>query len=468
MIHFFEYTPDGLKEDVRISSGAGQTNAITSVEIVDQCNTGDDLRVGSACCSMAKIFMFTPHGGFDIAPGKRISLYDKYDDGEEILVGCFVVDSTSRPTPNTYVITAFDFMSLYDVDISDFLSTGKYADKDYIPRLQQLVYDLCENYIDGEGIKENDIYEDMVDIRAPISQRIMTGRDLLSYAAEIMACYVHVTRNGTVEFRWFEQTDKTYSPSGRNYYFSGSLNAAAYKVRGVDAVQIRHPSMIVGGSYPKTLITNNTYIVENNPLVSYPSESDMDDLYDRIYESLFYAQYTPCTFRCAYTKDAPRPGDIITIVDRNGKSITTYVMRTRLKKNVLTVESWGNKMRNVASSSNYTAPKAVSVSKTYANEQVANIEQAGTNGWKLDISRSTITLYNGAQKKRAEITHSSNAQGVEFVYINIYNTNGTLAGGFAVGSSDMQIAAHDIDTNTLSWKRVGWKNVNGVKTLVSY
>ena len=111
--------PDGTE----LYSGVGTVNALQSVTLTQQVNTGTELTLGSACANMLEATLITPGGGLNITPGMELTLYKVAEDGERTKVGLFTPEKPTRPSKNTYKIIAYDRVSWLDRDLSQWLES---------------------------------------------------------------------------------------------------------------------------------------------------------------------------------------------------------------------------------------------------------------------------------------------------------------------------------------------------------
>ena len=111
--------PDGTE----LYSGPGSVNALQSVTLTQQVNTGTELTLGSACANMLEATLITPAGGLHITPGMELTLYKVSDTGTRTKVGLFTAEQPARPSANRYKITAYDRVSWLDKELSDWLAS---------------------------------------------------------------------------------------------------------------------------------------------------------------------------------------------------------------------------------------------------------------------------------------------------------------------------------------------------------
>ncbi|MBO5130299.1 MAG: hypothetical protein J6B95_08155, partial [Oscillospiraceae bacterium] len=110
--------PDGTE----IFSGLGAYNAIKSVKFTGSVNEQTELALGSVCSSMMEASIITPYGGLNIAAGSEVTAYKVDDAGTKYPVGLYTLEKPTRPTANTYKITAYDRISWLDKDLTKWIA----------------------------------------------------------------------------------------------------------------------------------------------------------------------------------------------------------------------------------------------------------------------------------------------------------------------------------------------------------
>lgn len=306
--------PDGTE----LLSGAGTTNAIKSVKLTEMVNSGEDLIIGSCCCDMIEATIFTPGGVLDITAGDEVTLYKESSTGERLKMGVFTVEAPTRPTANTMKIVGYDHVAKLDKDLTvwlNSLSGWPYT----VNAFAQLVCEACGLSFTASEIANADF---------PIKQWSksgVTGRQIMRWLGEIACRFVHATPDGDVQFGWYTDSGKTFSPAGSNYYFAGSFSYENYQVAPVDIVQLRLADSESGAAWPAAEEGDNTYIITGNAiLLSYVTD-DLLPYLEAIQAELAGITYTPCEISGPMDASV-RAGSIITATDRNGKQITAYVM----------------------------------------------------------------------------------------------------------------------------------------------
>ena len=111
--------PDGTE----LFSGTTGVNALQSVTLTQQVNTGAELTLGSACANMLEATLLTKEGGLNITPGMELTLYKVSEDGKQSKMGLFTAEKPTRPSANLYKLTAYDRISWLDRDLTGWLES---------------------------------------------------------------------------------------------------------------------------------------------------------------------------------------------------------------------------------------------------------------------------------------------------------------------------------------------------------
>ena len=362
--------PDGAE----LLSGAGTTNAIKSVKLTEMVNSGEDLIIGSCCCDMIEATIFTPGGVLDITAGDEVTLYKESSTGERLKMGVFTVEAPTRPTANTMKIVGYDHVAKLDKDLTvwlNSLSGWPYT----VNAFAQLVCEACGLSFTASEIANADF---------PIKQWSksgVTGRQIMRWLGEIACRFVHATPDGDVQFGWYTDSGKTFSPAGSNYYFAGSFSYENYQVAPVDIVQLRLADSESGAAWPAAEEGDNTYIITGNAiLLSYVTD-DLLPYLEAIQAELAGITYTPCEISGPMDPYV-RAGSILTATDRNGKLITAYVMEKTSSGQRDTYRCTGSARRD-SSSSLYGKTESKKIDEALASQSLRltqdNVFNALTN-----------------------------------------------------------------------------------------
>lgn len=234
-----------------IASGAGEEWAIVSVKTVQSVNRGESFRLGSVCTASAQVELFAPAQGV-ILPGVELELWQ----GEELL-GLFTVVTSRRVSPNRLKLALADRGHKLQKELTQWLAelTGwPYT----LSQMAQMAAQACGLELETGEIPNGDLNI------SKFSQGIVTGRELLSWCAELAGCFCHVTPEGRLRFGRFTASELRITPTGDCFYYLGSLAAAAAPQAEVVGVQLRDKKN--DHLLPSYGEDANVYTVEGNPM----------------------------------------------------------------------------------------------------------------------------------------------------------------------------------------------------------
>lgn len=332
--------PDGTE----IFSGSASGNAIRSMKLTESVNAGTELTPGSACACMLEGQIITPSGSLNIGAGTEVTLYRVDDSGARSKVGLFALEKPTRPSANTYKITAYDRVSRLDKDLTSWLSgltEWPYTLFDFAG----MVCAACDLTLKNTSLPNGDY-----SIPQFTASQI-NGRQIMRWIGEICCRFIRATVDGEIEFAWYVQNDNTINPSGGIYYYQSSLSYEDFSVAPIEKVQLRLTSDDVGVVYPDTAADLHTYIITGNYLLTTDSADTLCPIAESIYNSLQGTTYTPCKVTIPATPDI-HAGDILTVTDRNGNTITIYVMKITRSGQRDTLECTGNYSRGSSTAAN--------------------------------------------------------------------------------------------------------------------
>ena len=344
------------------------TANIISCEYTEQVNNATDVRFG---CAIASCITVRARGTTWNGPssGDKVAYYhDATGSGTFSLVGYFYVDKVKMVSDTTYTFDAYDSISKLDKDLTvwlDQLNRGQLSV--YWPitlvMFAGMVCDACGLTLANSSFTNSNFYVHEFHATG------ITGRTLLSKAAELAGCYIKVdafdrielagyTANGTVKIAptgTAPQGDTaTYLP-----YYAGSLHRSHVSTVLPDLVRIRRPGDDVGVAYP--VLTGSEYLVDDNILTTGASDSEISQAAQNLYYVRISStyQYFPASFRVIPT-NLLHAGQVVGIYDASGNYIcNTLIMKCTWKDDGVTCESTGNESLGspgAIAGSNYANP----------------------------------------------------------------------------------------------------------------
>lgn len=319
-----------LLDGTEIFSGVGVSNAITSRKITKTVNDGTELNVGSVCSSMLEVNIIIPNGNLSISEGSDITVFEVDDSGNREQIGIFRVEKPVRATANKYNITAYDHVVKLDKDVTEWfnaLDAWPYTLYDFAV----LLCAECGLTLRNASIPNGDR------LIPKFSASGITGRRLMKYVAQAACRFGRATVDGQFELAWYTDTGKSI---GTSDFYQNSLSYEDYETYPIERVQIRYTESDIGTRYP-TDGGENTYPIEGNPLLTSSGAEDLLPVAETIFNELAGVAFTPCKCSLFYPSGVSA-GDIISITDKNGKTIRVYVMSSIVNNQKQNIECFGS------------------------------------------------------------------------------------------------------------------------------
>ena len=387
--------PDGTE----IYSGDFRGNNLRSATLKQCVNSETELTLGSVCTAILECKLQTPNGALNIAAGTEITLYKVDDAGTRHKAGLFTLEKPTRPSAHTYKLTAYDRISWLDKDLTEWLA-GLEGWPYKVIDFAHMVAAQC-----GLTLKNTELLNGEYQIRKFSGQGI-TGRRLMEWIGQICAKFCRATPDGEIEFAWYskkfniEIAPSAYTREGAGYevsfadgnlsidspavessddgdgnvtvqglvvvsddgvgnivlavddgsrtglpFFMNSLTYEDYETAPIEKVQIRLTEDDVGAVWPQVAGEKNTYIITGNYLLTTDDPQALQSVAEGIYGAISDVRYTPCEVSIAANLNISA-GDIVNITDRNGKTITCYIMTMTTKGQRATLECTGSHRRD--------------------------------------------------------------------------------------------------------------------------
>lgn len=109
--------PDGSE----LISGTVGTNTINSTTFTQSVNSGDELTLGSAFANILELSI-KDYARLSLTAGDEVTLYKVTEAGERIRKGIFILEKPTRPSPNTLKLTGYDRVMKLDKDLTEWLN----------------------------------------------------------------------------------------------------------------------------------------------------------------------------------------------------------------------------------------------------------------------------------------------------------------------------------------------------------
>lgn len=481
--------PDGTE----LSSGVRTVNAIQNITVTECVNDANELSLGSTCTNMVEAKLITPNGGLNIAAGDEITVFRMDEAGTRHKVGLFTMEKPTRPSANSYSITAYDRVSWLDKDLTQWLA-GLAGWPYSLFSLAGMVCDACGLELINEGIPNGNY---------PVqkfSAEGITGRQLMQWIGQAAGRFCRATPDGKIELAWYQPAEKisigakqvltasvSYDDQGnlsivsdqittkydgdgnvivesdvmqavddgegnvsvqidtslvQQYYYQNALTQEDYNVAPIAKVQIQQNEEDIGTIYPDDTGDVNTYIITGNHLLTASTAETLRPVVQTLYEQLKDVTYRPCKVSVPTSLDI-HAGSIVKITDRNGLSFSAYVMTKTTSGQKDTLECTGSHRRDSTTAVNNQSYQALSgkVLNLVTTVDGLKAENSDTKGnlARIDLNLQSITSRVELAETESEglksrvSTVEQNASGLN---ISISNINKSL--GDKVDKVDVQ------------------------------
>lgn len=207
---------------------------------------------------------------------------------ENIPFGKYIVQSAERTSDRRWRdITAVDYMSKFDVDVSDWYINTMFINKDATYTLKAFREALC-NYI---GVEYEDVTlpNDETIIKKSISPTTLLARELLENICELNGCYGHFDWTGTLTFISLNINSTTETI---NRYPQDGCEYKDFDTRFISGVIADDENGDEIGHYPYETGTH-PYAIENNSLLFGMSKFDAEWVCTRLYKANRYVNWRP-------------------------------------------------------------------------------------------------------------------------------------------------------------------------------
>lgn len=302
-----------LEDGTLVRAGVGEP-AIMRVNLTQTVQSGSQLQPGSVCAALAKVAVY---GKSPLQQGEAFTLWEE-ENGERRALGRFFAEQPQHTGPNTVTITAYDTVTLLDKDISGYLeslSGWPYT----LEELAAMVSAQCGVTLGEETLLNGDY---------PVQKFAahgVTGRRLFQWIAQAAGSFCFADGEGVLRFGWYTPTDLVYTPMD---YYGGSLEIADYTTAPVQRVRISRIEEDVGTVYPPDAGEANTFAIVGNPLLTADTADALTEVAGNIYNRLQSMTYTPGTVSLP-AGTAPKPGQLFSVTDKKGHTVTLCVMQLR-------------------------------------------------------------------------------------------------------------------------------------------
>ena len=486
-----------LQDKFVLVDGTAIKESIVGVSWSTSSNSDSDITPGSVCASAVEIELWvSSDSALSVTQGTVLTYY-KVDTefGIETKLGVFTCDKPEKTGANKYKVTAYDNVTLLDVDVSEWLNslTFPITIKDFATALAtkcglelanepRLNKDYQVQKFTGSGVK---------------------ARDLMKMVCSASGCFCNADADGKLLFDWYKKNKDvsisiSKSADGRYFYlfdvldrnlddnveralitskaseestyeipyFANQLTFSDFTVKAIDKVQVKQSDDDVGVIYPADAQGTNALVIQGNQLLSTTSDEALRPYVKNLYDGLNNITYVPCSnIQTPETLDI-KVGDIVTVSDGK-RQFETWITSVKHSGNRCTFESVGNANRNTTTVVNNT--------QYNARQKMAEIKTS------IDRISTKLSEYSTTEEMNSAITQS--ADSITLEVSKTYATKNSLDGytktnevrsKFAMDSSSVTIDtgsltfnSNSIVINSTNFKLDGSGNVTASGTFKS-
>lgn len=344
---------------------------------------------------------------------------------EYLPLGVFRMNAPTQIDEYSCAFTAYDKMTLFDVDIADWLEN----DVTYPIDLDVLLSELCEHV--GVGLHSTTAMLNYnMSIAGPPEMRSgATGRTLLQHIAEAAGCNAVMTRDGELDMRWMHTTpDYALNPSPDYPAFTAvyDTDIASYTVAQIDGVSIENPTdsgtevVSVGSDTNPYRLTTNPFLIDETTATVV---SRITPIKDRL---VAFPAFRPVSVRCLCDWSI-EAGDCLNFWYLPAGTDTMSSILMPIYRNTITYvgvaevvrENSGSATRPPASYAYGNMRQAMAAQEAETRAMIKS-KKSGGGG----ISYTTCSTAAGTAAKTATATGVSQASGT---FLAVLFTNGNTA-----------------------------------------
>jgi hypothetical protein len=370
-----------------LADGTALQSNIVGVDWTTSSNSDSDIAPGSVCASAVEIeFWVNSDSALSVTQGTVLTYYKVYKDdndiGIETKIGVFTCDKPEKTGSNKYKVTAYDNVTLLDVDVSEWLNalTFPITIKEFAAALAA----KCELELANEPRLNKDYQVQK------FTGSGVKARDLMKMVCSASGCFCNADANGKLFFDWYKKNERvTISPkkstsagaisfylfdvvkrslqdnahrvlisakSGSDApdgipYFANQLTFSDFVVKAIDKVQVRQSDDDVGVVYPADEQGTNALVIQGNQLLSTTSDAALRPYVKNLYDGLNNITYVPCSNIQTPETLEIKVGDIVTVSDGKNE-FDTWITSVKHSGGKCTFESVGNANRNTTTAVN--------------------------------------------------------------------------------------------------------------------
>lgn len=370
-----------------LADGTALQSNIVGVDWTTSSNSDSDIAPGSVCASAVEIeFWVNSDSALGVTQGTVLTYYKVYKDdndiGIETKIGVFTCDKPEKTGSNKYKVTAYDNVTLLDVDVSEWLNSLTFPIT--IKGFATALAAKCGLELANEPRLNKDYQVQK------FTGSGVNARDLMKMVCSASGCFCNADANGKLFFDWYKKNERvTISPkkstsagsisfylfdvvkrslqdnvhrvlisakSGSDApdgipYFANQLTFSDFVVKAIDKVQVRQSDYDVGVVYPADEQGTNALVIQGNQLLSTTSDAALRPYVKNLYDGLNNITYVPCSNIQTPETLEIKVGDIVTVSDGKNE-FDTWITSVKHSGGKCTFESVGNANRNTTTAVN--------------------------------------------------------------------------------------------------------------------
>ena len=431
-----------------------------------QVNEDGDLNPGTVAVGELK-FEFIADG-VSINRGDEVRYYNDLSGQKTLVATCicekpeYVGVIHEKSVHKIYSVSAYDKASLTEKNLSSWLMDNQDKFPMTLSDFATTVSQQCNVSI-AQGPTINADFQ----VQAFYADDL-TGRQLLSWVAQASCTFVRANPEGQLVFGWYTAAEEDVGPGGEQaraivrlsdgsylgeqaraivrlsdgsylrtsrgevytigvepqFYYEGSLSYDDFQCQPIDKVQIKLTDEDVGTIYPPEEKGTNALVISGNLLLTAQDAETLKPVAQALYEAFQGISYTPLQLE---TKDNGRldAGQIVTVTDALGNTLTTYVMQATHSGGKVTLASSGNQSRDSVSAvnsqgySNLTG-KVLEISASVDGLKIANRDLQGNlasleltvEGIETNVQKQLDDMTDYVDEKTGEIKDQAVSEAV--------------------------------------------------------
>lgn len=486
-----------LQDKFVLVDGTVLQSNIIGVDWTTSSNSDSDITPGSVCASAVEIeFWVSSDSALSVTQGTVLTYY-KVDTefGIETKLGVFTCDKPEKTGANKYKVTAYDNVTLLDVDVTEWLNalTFPITIKDFATALAT----KCELELANEPRLNKD-YQIQKFTGSGVN-----ARELMKMVCSASGCFCNADADGKLSFDWYKKNNKVViaprksvnassfylfdvvprslqdnvpralvtTESGNDApdgipYFANQLTFSDFTVKAIDKVQVKKSNDDVGVIYPADAQGTNALVIQGNQLLSATSDEALRPYVKNLYDGLNNITYVPCSnIQTPETLDI-KVGDIVTVSDGK-RQFETWITSVKHSGNRCTFESVGNANRStttVVNDTQYNARQKMAEIKT-------SIDRIST---KLSEYSTTVQMQSAIEQSASAIKLEISGKYATQDELGGYTKTNEIRSKFAMDASSVTIDtgsltfnSNSIVINSTNFKLDGYGNVTASGTFIA-